>query len=272
MTDAVFDANSLFARSWYAALREDGIGSVEETARIGLQTLLLLLDPQTARLGRRVDRVLFGWDSKRKEAKNRSAKPPEYTEAKVVFRELLDAVFGGVSAEHPDYEGDDVVATAVQKSDADVIFVVSGDKDLMQLAGERVGYYSLHEKALLSEQFILNKWGVLHPSHVAIALAIIGDRVDCIKGVPRWGAKKTKGIFRLIDESMSFDEVIDFVYGQIPENLRSFFVESLERTLLVRDVPGVPAPARLAMIDPREFEKLGIPDMTLLYNRVWRLY
>ncbi len=269
MTDMIVDANSLYARSWFAAQRINP--DQNEAVRLVLQTLLLLLSPKTDRI-ERVDRLLFGWDGAKKVEKNRADKPPEYHETKAIVRDILTFVFGAPNVEHTDYEGDDIVATAVYKTKADIVYVVSGDKDLMQLHGGPVRYYCLNQKATLSKQMIIGKWHIKHPNQLAIALAIIGDPVDNIAGVPRWGAKKVQKLFEAIPNNMPFDQVVQAIDAQIPEELKDAFWSSLDRTLLHTDVPNVPDPAPIKLASPKDVAALGVHGISGFYDDVYRAY
>jgi 5'-3' exonuclease len=270
MTDMIVDANSLYARSWYAAQRINP--DPAEAVRLVLQTLCVILNPRNDKIGEKIDRLLFAWDGARKAEKNRAEKPPEYHETKQAVRDVLHFVFGAPNAEHQDFEGDDVVATAVYKSPADAVYVVSGDKDLMQLQGGPVRYYCLNEKATLSPHLINRKWGVKHPNQIAIALAIIGDPVDNIAGIPRWGPKKCQKLFEQIPNDMPFDKVVEAIDAQVPEELKEAFWSSLDRTLLHTDVPDVPEPAPIVLAKPRDVADLGIPGIASLYDEIWHVY
>jgi len=270
MTDMIIDANSLYARSWFAAQRIST--SPNEPLRLVLQTLLLLLSPRTDRIEERIDRILFGWDGAKKVEKNRADKPPEYHEMKAIVKDALTFIFNVPHAEHPDYEGDDIVATAVYQTKAEIVYIVSGDKDLMQLQGGPVRYYCLNQKATLSRQFILNKWHIKHPNQLALALAIIGDPVDNIPGIPRWGAKKVQKLFEHIPPDMPFEQVVDAIDAQVPEELKPALWESLNRTLLNTDVPGVPEPGLIQLASPKDVASLGVPGIAGFYDDVWNAY
>lgn len=270
MTDMLIDANSLYARSWFAAQRQSS--NPAEALALALRTLCSLLNPDGDRIGAYFDRILCGWDGEQKIEKNRTPKPPEYHETRLIFRDVLSFAFGVEHAEHPKFEADDIVATAVYKDSTNQLYVVSGDKDLMQLAGGNCHYYCLNTKAVLSLQFILNKWGIKHPSQAAIALAIIGDPVDNIHGVPKWGAKKVQKLFEAVPENMRFDEVVAYIDSQIPPELKEAFWSSFDRTLLRTDVPGVPEPAPITFTDPKGMRNLGIPGFEGVYRELARAY
>jgi 5'-3' exonuclease len=134
-------------------------------------------------------------------------------------------------------------------------------------------YYCLHTKAVLSTKFILNKWHVKRISQVALALAIIGDPVDNIKGVHGWGSVKCKELFETVRSEMRFAEALEVIVAQIKdeEKLEQFY-ESLDRTLLKTNVPGVPEPAEIDLAEPAEVKAAGIRGIDFYYNQVFNVY
>ena len=272
MIDMIVDGNSMFARSWFAAQRMTT--DPKEAASLMVRTICLLLNPTVfSKIGVRIDRTLFAWDGKQNPLKNRNEKPPEYHELKSIVQDVLTFVFGAVNYQHPKYEGDDIVATAVFAAKPhDIVYIISADKDLQQLEGPRSHYYCLNTKALLSGAYISRKWNVHRPSQVALALAIVGDPVDCIRGVVGYGPVKCKQMFEAVTPDMSFSEALQALVDQMPVGKLDEFYEALDRTLLKTDVPGVPAPAPLRLVSPREVRELGIPNISSLYHQLYDAY
>ena len=272
MTNAIFDASSLFGRSWHAAQKISN--DPKEAASLMMRTLCLLLNPMSFnKIGIHFDRTLFAWDGKQNPLKNREEKPPEYHELKNIIQDVVAFVFGAVNYQHPEYEGDDIVATAVFDAEAsDINYVFSGDKDLQQLQGPQCHYYCLNTKALLSRQYITHKWFIQRPSQVALALAIIGDPVDCIRGVVGYGPVKCKQMFEAVTPNMTFEEAMNALVDQMPEGKREEFYAALDRTLLKTNVPGVPAPAPLVLAPPEDVYELGIPNISSLYRQLYSAY
>ena len=273
MTDLVFDANSLYARSWFAAQRISH--DPREALRLAINTILLLLNPDTNKIGGSIfDRTLFAWDSNQNAAKNRDEKPPEYHATKAVLREVLEFMLGTANAEHLNAEGDDIVATVVHRSKPDALtYIVSGDKDLMQLQTARCRYYCLNNKAVLSPSFIVHKFhGIKRPSHIALELAIVGDPVDNIGGISGYGKVRCKKLFEAVTPDMDFEAARNAIMLQLPEPRAEEFREALGRTLLKNNVPGIPSPAPLALRPPAEIEALGIPQIGYHYRQVYQTY
>jgi 5'-3' exonuclease len=264
VNDVIVDGNSLFARCWYAAK-----GEPDQVIRACTLSVLHLLDRSFNNpLGVPISRTMFAWDGKSKTDKKRDPKPAGYVKCRYRFQEVLLTLFNTVHGHHPDYEADDIVATAVFNSKADRVFVVSGDKDLMQLQGGNVSYYDLNSKAVLSPRVICGKFHVKKPSQIPLALAIIGDPGDGISGVPKWGPKKAAKVFEWVTEKMDFEEALFVVQREIPKELHEFFMDALDKTLLFTDVAGVPDPSPLTFCSYDEMRDLGIDGISQSYERV----
>ena len=109
----------------------------------------------------------------------------------------------------PGYEADDVIATLARRARklGWEVVIVSGDKDLMQLvepsgAGIRC-YDSMYEKWYGPKE-VEEKWGV-GPQLIGDLLALTGDKIDSIPGVPGVGEKTAAG---LLSEYGSLEAVL----------------------------------------------------------------
>ncbi|MCG2712440.1 MAG: DNA polymerase I [Candidatus Omnitrophica bacterium] len=88
------------------------------------------------------------------------------------------------------YEADDIIATlAVSFKDKVDVFIVSGDKDMLQLVDKYVSIYNPQkEDAITDEKKVFERYGVT-PSQITDLLALAGDSADNIPGVPGIGPK-----------------------------------------------------------------------------------
>lgn len=265
MTDLIVDANSLYAVAWYGCDEDPW-----ETVKRCVNDAVMLVSPE--RIREPVDRTMFCWDGGQKKAKERAERPPEYEGTKPQVKRALEALLGTQNVRIEGYEADDMIATAAFASSAEHVVVASGDKDLHQLQGGTVSYYSLRDHGFISTREILAKWHVKRPSQVAIALAIQGDNVDKIPGIRGWGKKKVEKLFETIKSTMPFDAVLKAIEAQIPPAKLDEFYESLELTLLNSEVPGVPEPAPLKFAAEGALLKLGLEECARLYNSVANLY
>ncbi len=90
----------------------------------------------------------------------------------------------------PEVEADDVIATlagqAVERGHE--VWIVSGDKDFAQLVSDRVRLFDPTKEVLYDPHLVQVKWGV-SPQQFADRLALIGDPIDHVPGVPGIGPK-----------------------------------------------------------------------------------
>ena len=162
--------------------------------------------------------------------------------------------------EEPNYEADDVLGTLADKAAAagyDVV-LVSADKDLMQLVGPHVSLYHTGREKLYDEAAVAADFGV-PPAQVVDVLALMGDAVDNVPGVPGIGDKGAKA---LIAEFGSLEALLERAGEVSRKAYREGLTEhadkarlSKELVTLHRDLPIELEPERLAH-DPPDPEAL----------------
>src|SRR5436190_4170131 len=126
----------------------------------------------------------------------RGAPPEDLTPQFPLVRKVLE-VMRVPAIGFPGYEADDVIATLAKRARAQgwEVVIVSGDKDLMQLVVDGIRCYdSMYEKWYGPAQ-VEEKWGV-PPRQVADLLALTGDKIDNIPGVPGVGDKTAAGLLK----------------------------------------------------------------------------
>lgn len=138
----------------------------------------------------------------------------------------------------PGQEADDLIASAWRASTDDKIVIVSADKDLMQLLGTsprgaiveqvRLGSANGHGKTDIdrwtAERFIAERG--FRPEQLPLVMALTGDTVDGVRGVPGIGPKKALKLLQ--DNQWDMDRVIASVgdlkgaeaAARIPSDLR----------------------------------------------------
>jgi len=119
-------------------------------------------------------------------------------------------------------EADDVIGTlAVAASAAGIDCVIStGDKDLAQLVGPRVRLVNTMTNETLDEAGVLAKFGV-RADQVLDLLALTGDAVDNVPGVPKVGPKTAA---KWLAQYGTLDSVIEHasdVGGVVGDSLRA---------------------------------------------------
>lgn len=119
-------------------------------------------------------------------------------------------------------EADDVIATLAREADKNQIktLISTGDKDLAQLVNERITLVNTMTGQVLDPKGVLEKFGV-GPERIIDYLALIGDSIDNIPGVPKVGPKTA---VKWLQEYGSLDEIInnaEQIKGKVGENLRA---------------------------------------------------
>ena len=94
-------------------------------------------------------------------------------------------------------EADDVIGTLAQQATHQGIetLISTGDKDMAQLVTEHVQLINTMNNEQLDIEGVKNKFGV-PPEHIIDYLALMGDKVDNIPGVPKVGEKTAKGLIQ----------------------------------------------------------------------------
>jgi len=120
---------------------------------------------------------------------NRELPPPELEHQFVLCRAVTEALGISVLIDHS-YEADDLIGSAMWSLRGHGLrsVIVSADKDFGQLLGEHDEQWDYARGLRWGPAGVHEKLGV-HPHQVADYLALCGDAVDNIPGVPGIGAK-----------------------------------------------------------------------------------
>lgn len=105
------------------------------------------------------------------------------------------------------YEADDVIGTLAQQGEAAgyEVLIVSVDKDFAQLITDRVRMFDPFKEVTYDPELVRKKWGV-SPGKFVDLLAMVGDKIDNIPGVPGLGAK---GAIQLLEEHGTLDAILE---------------------------------------------------------------
>lgn len=119
-------------------------------------------------------------------------------------------------------EADDVIgslAKLAEKQDFQVI-ISTGDKDLAQLVNDRIMLENTMSDTRTDVQGVVQKFGV-RPEQMIDFLALMGDPVDNIPGVPKVGPKTAAKWLAQYGSLEHIIECADQFKGKIGENLRA---------------------------------------------------
>jgi 5'-3' exonuclease len=125
---------------------------------------------------------------------NREPAPPGLKRQFQQCREFTRAL-GIMQCAHPGYEADDLIGTLVSagRESGRSSTIVSRDKDLAQLVAKNDVFWDFAGKGRITYEQIPAAFGVW-PEQIADFLALAGDTVDNIKGVPGVGRKTAQAL------------------------------------------------------------------------------
>lgn len=128
---------------------------------------------------------------------NRESAPVELKAQFDMCRGLVSTL-GMTGLVHERYEADDLIATVASNMRRDGFrsVIVSSDKDLMQVVAGQDVWWSFPKTERLTVDGVCQRLGV-RPEQVGDYLALVGDAVDNIPGVPGIGAKSAARLLRL---------------------------------------------------------------------------
>jgi DNA polymerase-1 len=125
----------------------------------------------------------------------RPAPPPDIPFQIEKVKEISECM-GIPQFETVGYEADDVLATlAVKLQERGDVYIATSDKDLLQMVDENIYVYDAYGDTIYDRSKVCAKLGI-KPDQIPIYLALIGDKIDNIPGVPGIGPKRAVDIIK----------------------------------------------------------------------------
>jgi DNA polymerase I len=173
---------------------------------------------------------------------NRSEMPAELVQQVPYIRRALEAYRIPI-LELAGYEADDVIGTLARKAAAQsyLVYVVSSDKDMLQLVNDRVLVLNPPKDNLICDAAKVEEILGVPPERVVDVMALRGDSVDNIPGAPGIG---DKGSVELIKRFGTVEQALDRAaevekksYRESLENNRDTVLFSKRMATIDCDVP-----------------------------------
>jgi DNA polymerase-1 len=170
---------------------------------------------------------------------NRPPPPPELVPQFPLIRDATRA-FSIPCIEENGLEADDIIACYAKAALAEgwKVTIVSSDKDLMQLieppAGDKGGLDMLdtmRDRRIGTDE-VIEKFGV-PPAQLGDVLALMGDSVDNVPGVPGIGPKTAS---KLIQEYGGLEAVLAAAPEMKPSKMRDNLIEHADKARLSREL------------------------------------
>lgn len=244
----VIDGNSIIYRAFFAMPPLTNSQGLHTNAVYGFTTMLLRILEEE-----RPTHMLVAFDAGKETFRHgdyqdykggREKTPSELSEQFPLLKELLTAM--GISHfELKGYEADDIIGTLTRQADesGQSMSVVTGDKDMLQLASEHVTVLLTRKGVTEIEKYtpaaIEEKYG-LAPLQIIDMKGLMGDTSDNIPGVPGVGEKTALKLLHQFGSVESVLEHVDELKGKMKENITNHAEDarlSKKLATIFREVP-----------------------------------
>ena len=225
----LIDGNSYIYRAYYAIRGLSTSKGIPTNAIYGFINMLLKIIRE-----KKPDGIVISFDSPVPTERHRlyeeyKAQRPE-TPGDLVqqipnIRKMISA-FNIKIFELPGYEADDILGTIAKEAASKGIdvFIVTGDKDMLQLVNNRVKIYDPMKDKILDEIYINERYGI-GPERITEFMALAGDAVDNIPGIKGVGEKTAR---KLLSEFESLDDLLNNANRIRKDKLRMLVSENAD--------------------------------------------
>jgi DNA polymerase-1 len=161
-------------------------------------------------------------------------RPPAPEDLVPQFPMIRDATraFSLPCIEEAGFEADDIIASYTKAAVAAgwQVTIVSSDKDLMQLIQPGVDMYDTMKNERRGAEYVMGKFGV-QPEQLGDVLALMGDSVDNVPGIPGIGPKTAA---KLITEYGGLEAALEAAPSMKKSKMQENLIEHAEMARLSR--------------------------------------
>lgn len=218
----LIDGNSIIYRAFFALPLLNNDKGVYTNAVYGFTTMLLRIleeeKPTHMLVAFDAGKTTFRHQTYKEYKGGRQKTPSELSEQIPLLKEVLDA-FGISHYQLAQYEADDIIGTLANQGESNKwdVTVISGDKDLLQLASDKVTV-NLTKKGISDVEaytpaFMKEKMEI-NPEQIIHLKALMGDSSDNIPGVPGVGEKTAIKLLKQYPTLGEVYENVDAVSGK----------------------------------------------------------
>lgn len=199
----------------------------------------------------------------------RQKTPSEFKEQMPYFRVLLDA-YGITHYDILNYEADDVIGTlAYQSEPEDEVIIISGDKDLTQLAAEHVTVYitrkGVSELESYTPEVIREKYD-LTPEQIIDMKGLMGDSSDNYPGITRIGEKTA---LKLLHQFGSVENMYENLDELKASKMKENIINDREQAFMSKDLARIlhDAPLEITLEDT-VYQGRNIDELMEFYRQM----
>lgn len=270
----LLDGNSLAYRAFFALPLLTNDSGIHTNAVYGFTMMLQnLLEEE------KPTHMLVAWDAGKTTFRHKSFEeykggrqktPSELSEQFPYLRKLLDAYNIG-QYELDEYEADDIIGTLSRQGEAEgvEVVVVSGDKDLTQLATDqttvRITRRGITDTETYTPAHVMEKYGI-EPLQIIDMKGLMGDPSDNIPGVPGVGEKTA---LKLLKEYGSLEKIYQSLDQITAKKLNENLTENEKIAFLSRDLATIVVDAPITVsIDELTYAGPDMDKVTEIYKEL----
>lgn len=248
------DGNSILNRGYYGLPLLSNADGIFTNGILGFLNILFKVieeeNPDFLTVAFDVNKPTFRHEMFKEYKGTRKPAPEELKMQFPIIREVLGSM--GINiVEVPGYEADDLLGTLARKAEADDISVtlLSGDRDLLQIATDRIKISIPKTKGGKTETFnyyasdVLGEIGVTPLEYIDVK-ALQGDTSDNIPGVPSVGPKSA---VELISAYHSLEGIYDNIDNISKKALNQKLRDFKEQAFLSRDLARINVEAPISV-------------------------
>jgi DNA polymerase-1 len=265
----LLDAYALIYRAYYAFIKNPRLNSKGQNTSAAFGFTNALLDILKKE---QPDHIAVVFDAP--EQTNRQADFTDYKANREKMPEdiqsMIEPIKKIIEAFHipvlimPGYEADDIIGTIAKRAEKEgyMTYMMTPDKDFAQLVSENIFMYKPSRSGKPAEIWgvpeVLEKFEIERPEQVIDILALWGDAVDNIPGIPGIGEKTAK---KLIKQYGSVENLIEHAHelkGKLKENVIKYAEQGLMSKMLATIITDVPIEfnERALVLDKPDIEKV----------------
>jgi DNA polymerase-1 len=168
---------------------------------------------------------------------HRKPMPQELVAQMPVIKDVLRA-YNIPIYEKQGFEADDIIGTIATKAEGEGIetYIVTGDKDALQLVSQHIKVYSTHKEGLVYDTKAVKKRYGIAPDAVVDLMALMGDSSDNVPGVPGIGEKTA---ISLITEYKTLENLLDNIDTLKSQAKKKMIMQNIDSARLSRELATI---------------------------------
>lgn len=273
------DGNSVAFRAFYALYNvmdnfknADGLyTNAIFTFKNMFEKILLQEQPTHALVAFDAGKTTFRTEIFKDYKAGRAKMPSEFREQMPFIRQLIHG-FGVKEYELPNYEADDIIGTLATKASHEGfdVIVVSGDRDLTQLASDKITVYitvkGMTELEICTPAFIAEKYDGLTPKQIIDLKGLAGDKSDNLPGVTKVGEKTA---IKLLKQYESIEGIYEHIDEFKPSKMKENLINDKEQAFMSKQLAtiNVQAPVEITLAD-LAYQGMNENELIELYRKL----